>query len=139
MGAILSTTTGSIGRAATGRFLPGNTFSRGYGNPYAKAVAQARRTLVGSVSDDDIREIAKALVDKAKAGDTGAAKLVLGYVVGPVNDVIGVAVLDREDREDSVTALLNLVPDETIVAAIRLANSLPDADSTRNVEDSRLL
>ena len=65
---------------ASGRFAPGNP--GGPGNPYAKRVAEIRAALMEAVSDDDLRKIVKALVQKGKSGDVMAAREVLDRLVG---------------------------------------------------------
>ena len=74
-------------RDESGRFTKGN--KGGPGNPYARQVAAMRSTLLAAITEDDLREVATALLSRAKAGDTSAAKLLFSYVVGrpdaPVN------------------------------------------------------
>jgi len=73
-------TNGSNGRDAKGRFSTGN--AGGPGNPFARRVAALRCELLSSVTAKDIRQIVNALMKKAKKGDLGAAKLILGYSIG---------------------------------------------------------
>lgn len=80
IGLSLADETADIGRLTNGRFDKGNKFAKG--NPYTKKVAEFRRTIMNSVTDEDVSEIILTLVDKAKNGDTAAAKLVLHYTVG---------------------------------------------------------
>jgi hypothetical protein len=68
------------GRDTSGRFLAGNKFGRG--NPHAAAVARLRSALLRTVKPADIRSMIKALLGRARKGDTAAAKLVLEYTVG---------------------------------------------------------
>jgi hypothetical protein len=70
----------SDGRDSRGRFGPGNKAAKG--NPYAKRVAQLRAALLKSVSRDDVREIIRALVEKARGGDVAAAREVLDRCLG---------------------------------------------------------
>lgn len=71
---------GSIGRAPSGRFAPGN--SGGPGNPFARRVARLRSTLLESVTDDDLKAIVQAVVGKAKGGDMAAVRVVFDYCIG---------------------------------------------------------
>lgn len=64
-----------------GRFLPGNR--GGPGNPHGGRVARLRSALLGAVSEADVHEVIAALVERAKAGDVQAARLVLERVLGP--------------------------------------------------------
>ena len=68
------------GRDGQGRFAPGNP--GGPGNPYVKRAAEIRAAMIEAVSEDDLRAIVRALVKKAKAGDTVAAREVLDRLIG---------------------------------------------------------
>jgi hypothetical protein len=68
------------GRDKHGRFAPGNT--GGPGNPLGGQVARLRSALVSAVSEEDMRDIIGTLVEKAKAGDVAAAKVVLERCLG---------------------------------------------------------
>lgn len=67
-------------RDSRGRFAPGNKLA--VGNPHARRVAQFRTAMFGAVTEDDLRQIAAKLAEMALAGDTTAAKLLLGYLLG---------------------------------------------------------
>ena len=75
-------------RDARGRFAPGN--SGGPGRPPSASVHEHRAALVAAVSPADIQRVARMLVDKALAGDIGAAKLLFERVFGPpvASDII---------------------------------------------------
>ena len=73
-------TTSATPRASDGRFQPGNP--GGPGNPFARQVAQLRKALLNSVTEQDIQEVAQALIARAKEGNTAAAKLLLSYTIG---------------------------------------------------------
>ena len=72
------------GRTARGRFAPGNP--GGPGNPYAKRVADLRAALLESVTEADIRAVARALVKRAKAGEVPAIRELLDRLVGKAGD-----------------------------------------------------
>ena len=63
-----------------GQFLPENP--GGPGNPYARRVAALRKAMQAAVTDDDIQAVTRALIEKAKKGDTAAARLVFQYALG---------------------------------------------------------
>lgn len=67
-------------RDNTGRFLPGN--SAGRGNPHAAKVARLRAALLDAVKPSDMLAIIKSMIDKAKAGDIQAAKIILERTLG---------------------------------------------------------
>ena len=68
------------GQGKDGRFLPGNKC--GTGNPHLKKVRQLRSALLKAVTGKDLREIIKALVEKAKAGDVLAAREIFDRALG---------------------------------------------------------
>jgi hypothetical protein len=70
----------SSGRDAQGRFTKGNP--GGPGNPFARRMAAYRKEMAKAVTKEDMRVIALALREKAKAGDVAAARLLLGYLLG---------------------------------------------------------
>src|SRR5437588_12016801 len=51
-------------RDATGRFAPGNP--GGPGNPYARQVARLRSAMLAAITEDDIQEIVRVLLMKAR-------------------------------------------------------------------------
>ena len=63
-----------------GRFAPGN--AGGPENPLALKAAALRRALVEAVTEEDVREIARVLIEKAKEGSTAAIKLIFQYAIG---------------------------------------------------------
>ena len=67
-------------RDSTGRFIAGNKASKG--NPLGPMVAKLRSCLLNSVTEDDMRAIVAALVDKAKRGDVSAASLLFDRCLG---------------------------------------------------------
>jgi hypothetical protein len=85
------------GRDAKGRFAKGNLF--GPGNPHARRVAQYRRALWNAVTDDDIAAIVRRQVEKAKEGDTAAAKLILAYTAGKPVPTVDADTLDLQEWE----------------------------------------
>lgn len=72
------------GRAADGRFAPGNP--GGPGRPPAANVREHRAALLDAVEPEAVRRIIAAMVEAAERGDVAAAKLVLERVFGRVTD-----------------------------------------------------
>jgi hypothetical protein len=68
------------GRGPNGRFTKGNV--GGPGNPFARQVAAMRQEFLKAVTSEDMAEIARAMIAKAKEGDVAAAKIVLQYTLG---------------------------------------------------------
>ena len=76
-----TTTNGDKGeRGEDGRFLPGN--AGGPGNPYARKVAALRGSVMNAVTHEDIEAIIHSQVEKAKQGDTVAAKFIVERILG---------------------------------------------------------
>lgn len=80
-----------------GRFLPGNRLGRG--SPLAGKAAKLRAALFKAVGRDDITEILRALIGKAKAGDTVAARIVLAYTLG---DPVALDVVEKIERLEAI-------------------------------------
>jgi hypothetical protein len=79
---------GANGRAANGRFAPGN--KGGPGNPLAKKVAELRSALLASVSPRDVQDIVRRIKREAKNGDIAAARELLDRVLGKAVQAIQV-------------------------------------------------
>jgi hypothetical protein len=91
------------GRNDRGRFAKGNP--GGPGNPYARRVADLRAALLESVTEQDIRAVARALVKRAKEGEVPAARELLDRLLGRTAD----SALDRAGPP--VIHLVTGVPD----------------------------
>jgi hypothetical protein len=76
---------GTNGRGPRGQFTTGNTF--GKGNPLSQHYAAMRSAFVHALTVDDVSDIARKLIDRAKSGDISAIKLILAYGIGaPPNE-----------------------------------------------------
>ena len=86
------------GRDNDGRFTRGNP--GGPGNPYAQRTAQIRQAMLAAMTEDDVKAIVRALVEKAKTGDVIAAREVLNRAIGkPAQLSVSVDGLDDVPRE----------------------------------------
>ena len=125
------TTNGDKGeRGEDGRFLPGN--AGGPGNPYARKVAALRGSLINAVTHEDIEAIIHSQVEKAKQGDTVAAKFIVDRILGQPQtmDLSLVAIKARieEMRAESDEASQK---DNETVASYQLKPNAPSATNTR--------
>ncbi len=68
------------GRDLRGRFTMGNP--GGPGNPLAAKVSKLRSALISAISEQDIIDIAEALVRQAKEGDVTATRELLLRTLG---------------------------------------------------------
>ena len=91
------------GRTPRGQFAKGNL--GGPGNPYARRVADLRAALLESVTEQDIRAVARALVKRAKEGEVPAVRELLDRLLGRTAD----SALDRAGPP--VIHLVTGVPD----------------------------
>jgi hypothetical protein len=85
------------GRDARGRFTAGN--AGGPGNPFARRVAELRKVLLETVTDDELRIVAGQLMVKAKFGDLAAIKLLFQYVLGKPAATVDPDALDVQEVE----------------------------------------
>jgi hypothetical protein len=82
-------------RDGRGRFRAGNP--GGPGNPFARQTAALRKALVNAVTEEDMQQIAQALLEKARQGDTGACRLLLSYTVGKPAAAVEPDRLDQDE------------------------------------------
>lgn len=68
------------GRDKRGRFTEGNP--GGPGNPNARQAAALRSTIREAVTPEDMAEVMRVLLDKAKAGELAAIRELLDRTIG---------------------------------------------------------
>lgn len=130
---------GHDGRDALGRFAPGH--KGGPGNPSAKRSAAIRTAFLKAISAEDIQAIARKLIEKAKAGDLVASKLILMWAIGrPADPVFPDAIAAMLAAEAQVSEPLPLPVDHEArldLVARQLAQDMrrerrggPDAGTT---------
>src|SRR5262249_7031837 len=93
-------------RGPNGRFTMGN--KGGPGNPFGRQLAEIRKRLLTVVPLEELDDILRIVVQKAKAGDMVAAKLVLQYIVGKPVDVVDPDRIELEDhrlRQESLVTM----------------------------------
>ena len=95
------------GRDARGRFTAGNKY--GPGNPFARQTAQLRQTLLEVVTPEELRQVAFALLLRAKAGNLTATRLLFQYVLGKPAEAVDPDRLDVEEWKLSQEAKVNPV------------------------------
>ena len=61
-------------RDTRGRFRPGNQAARGRSFPHAAQVSRLRSALLDAITEDDVRAVLAALVERARAGDVAAIR-----------------------------------------------------------------
>src|SRR5262245_35289336 len=112
-------------RDAKGRFAAGNKAGRG--NPLNRHAHRLRYALLSAVKREDIREVAAALLDKAKGGDVAAIKELLDRVMGRPTQALALSGPDGEQLTLSVQTLTSVVlgalgdhPDAKVKVAAKL-------------------
>ncbi len=68
------------GRDSQGKFAAGNR--GGPGNPHARHCARMLEIFRNAISEEDFVRVVRRLLEKAEAGDTSAAKILVSYVIG---------------------------------------------------------
>jgi hypothetical protein len=96
-------------RDAKGRFVRNN--DGGPGNPFGRRVAELRKILLRSATEENVERLANMLMEKAFAGDLAAAKLLLLYWIGKPKEV---ADPDRQDVEEWELAQQSIVRPEVV-------------------------
>ncbi len=91
-------------RDAQGRFAAGN--SGGPGNPHARHCARMLEIFRNAVSKEALNRIVCKLIEKAEAGDTSAAKILVSYSIGKPLPAPHPDSIDRDEwdhyQEDSM-------------------------------------
>lgn len=82
-------------RDAGGKFRNGNR--GGPGNPYARRVAKLRQAMLEECAEEDLRAMTRAMIERAKAGDAAAARLVFQYALGKPSKTVDP---DRVDQDE---------------------------------------
>src|SRR5258708_6790573 len=88
---------GDSGRDARGRFTAGN--SGGPGNPFARRVAELRKVLLETFTEQELRTVAGQLLVKAKRGALAATKLLFQYVLGKPAATVDPDTVDVQEVE----------------------------------------
>jgi hypothetical protein len=83
------------GRDAYVRFTKGNR--GGPGNPFARRTAGLRKAFCNALTQRQMRQLARALHERALEGDTAAARLLLSYGVGRPGTAADPDTLDRHE------------------------------------------
>lgn len=82
-GALVPIEPSRIGRDASGRFAPGNPGGPGaIAHERTKRTRALRQALCDAVTHEDMAAVARALVERAKAGDVAAARELLDRIIG---------------------------------------------------------
>ena len=105
---------GSDGRDSHGRFCKGNR--GGPGNPIPQQVSQIRRVLLSAVTEEDLVDIVQSLINKAKAGDTLAAREILDRLMGKAKVTMEIEPPQERTEQEIRTDLLMLLRENPDVA-----------------------
>src|SRR5712672_2533701 len=103
-------------RAPGGRFAEGNP--GGPGNPHARHCARMLALLRASISDEEMVAIIRQLVEKARAGDVSAAKLLLSYKLGKPAPAPNPDEIDRDEWEHYQKDAINLEEVQQVLGSL---------------------
>jgi hypothetical protein len=107
------------GRQPNGQFAKGNR--GGPGNPYARRVAELRKMMIECATDERMRAIVIAVLDKPAEGNMQAAKLAFQYIYGKPTDS---AHPDRIDQDE----WRNMQEDSNMMRQIDMLTNTPEPD-----------
>ena len=105
---------GSDGRDSHGRCCKGNR--SGPGNPIAQQVSQIRRVLLSAVTEEDLVDIVQSLINKAKAGDTLAAREIMDRLMGKTKVTMEIEPPPERTEQEIRTDVLMLLRENPDVA-----------------------
>jgi hypothetical protein len=111
----------TTGRAANGRFAKGN--GGGPGNPFARQVAEWRRSALAATTPENIAAVIEQLHKQALQGDVAAAKLYLAYTLGKPAPSVDPDTLDVQEavqlqREVSLIQVVTHAVVKPLLAAL---------------------
>jgi hypothetical protein len=115
---------GHSDRTPDGRFAKNNP--GGPGNPHARHCARMLALLRASISDDDMVAIIRKLVEKARAGDVSAAKLLMSYQLGKPAPAPNPDEIDRDEWEHYQRDTINLEEVQQVLGSLpaRVGNDI---------------
>lgn len=91
----------------TTQFLPNGRFAKGnkvsVGNPLNKKTQQLRAALINALTEQDIVDIAFALIKKAKKGDTVAAREVFDRTFGKAHQSVEISTTEVHRQIEELT------------------------------------
>ena len=125
-------------RTRDGRFAAGNV--GGPGNPHARHCARMLALLRASISDEEMVAIIRKLVEKARAGDVSAAKLLMSYKLGKPAPAPNPDEIDRDEWEHYQRDTINLEEVQQVLGSLpaKVGNDIAPPDGTQAQEHSRV-
>jgi len=128
------------GREENGQFARGNGF--GPGNPFARTVARLRQVAHRVVTEEELEQVFRALLEQAKQGHVPAAKLVLSYTVGKPTTAENPDTVDHQELEmahqGKQSAVKGLQHAQSMPPAVA-ANIVRLASGTNELQQHRVL
>src|SRR5882757_1711978 len=103
-------------RTPDGRFAKDNP--GGPGNPHARHCARMLALLRASISDEEMVAIIRMLVEKARAGDVSAVKLLLSYKLGKPAPAPNPDQIDRDEWEHYQKDAINLEEVQQVLGSL---------------------
>ena len=100
----------AIGREPNGAFAKGNRLATG--NPQAKRAAELRKVLREATTEDDVKDVWKALTAAAVGGDVIAIRLFLEHTVGKPTTTVEVTGAGEAPIQTDITAIVAIIQQE---------------------------
>lgn len=100
----------AIGRESNGAFAKGNRLASG--NPQAKRAAELRKVLREATTEDDVKNVWKALTGAAVGGDVIAMRLFLEHTVGKPTTTVEVTGAGEAPIQTDITAIVAIIQQE---------------------------
>jgi hypothetical protein len=94
--AVAETTAPTSNHDASGRFVRGNR--GGPGNPLGGRIGEMRQIIVDALTNDAVRKLADAMIERAQDGNVAAARLLLQYALGRPAAAADLERFDCDDR-----------------------------------------
>jgi hypothetical protein len=103
-------------RSPDGKFAAGN--SGGPGNPHARHCARMLALFRNCISDEEMVAIIRKLSEKAAAGDTSAAKLILSYKIGKPSEAPNPDQIDQDEWDHYQKDAINLNQVQLVLSSL---------------------
>jgi hypothetical protein len=100
----------AIGRESNGAFAKGNKLATG--NPQAKRAGELRKVLRDATTEDDVKNVWKALMVAAVCGDVVAIRLFLEHTVGKPVTPVEVTGAGEAPIQTDITAIVAIIQQE---------------------------
>src|SRR6266404_6648173 len=112
------------------------------GNPFGRLMARLRSALCRRITEEDVEAIADKLIEKARAGDVPAARLLLSYGIGKPTEAVNPDTLDMQEWDvyrkspvslDDLRGIIEGIPVEVVGPIVRVSKPYLNAAASEQV------